>query len=1088
MVALLLFEPPLLVLAEQDVDSELKERIEENLTEESGDELDENVSEEKDDIWCLAGFPYGSNELCAIDKENVLTEYSAKIECLKQVIEAGNTEYQFDSPSLSVSEVKDIILYLLQETDTTQCHLLPRVGYTYIEEENNDGVMEQLVQSVQFFYLNPEEMLTLKQSYRSLKKGVELEFSLDDVAEIYRIYRSDVDGEEKKLLAELSELETGSYIDAEISDTAEYEYHVVAFRMEGEKEVVCNYSTLLKSTYTLGAPENLNVEEEKDYIALTWDNAENADGYEIEVYDPEAECYRLLGTVSTTEYKHTDISPGSFYTYRIRSFEQGTEQNMTVYSEYSEEMIGYTSLEMTDVANESISSDEISLQWEPVQGADGYYIYQNNEQVADIAENCYTAAELELGTEYRFGVSAYYRAGDSVIESDVQESYAMPVLSVFTPAIELTEDMKLKLFWEGLTYSCAYEIYRKTADQEYELIQIMTSDEGNSFTDPDVEIGTTYIYQIRPIKMVEDRIYYGEFSSEISGVVNLNQPVIDQVSKVERFSLSISWSEVKGAAGYEVYRSDTIAGEYVFISDLPSDILRYQDSGLVLGKEYHYQIRAYANTSNGKVYGSFSTVKSGHAQMSDVTGLAVTMTKCNTLELTWNANADAASYEVYYSTQPDSGYKRLTSTKKTNYRFTKAKCGVTYYFKVYTYRKVGKIKYYGDDCQAVSGKTVLTGVPQAYISKTSYDSITLKWPKVKDAPKYEIYYAESPGGEYRLLKSQSGTSYIHKKLSTGVNYYYKVRAVRDSFYTEYSDLIEGRPVLGTLSGLKVSAGKNQLKVSWKKVTGAKSYVISRSESLNGEYKEITRTSKISYTDKGLTSGTTYYYKVYALRDQYQTNTAGPIGQTTKGVKPLPPNQYYGVDVSSYQGKIDWKSVKKEGIDFAMLRIVTGNSFSTAKDGRFEENYKNATGNGIKVGVYRYSYATSRTKAREEARNVLAALNGRKLDYPIVMDVEDISILEGTSGNERRSEIILAFKEVIEDAGYQFALYANLNWLNNYLDMNMLKDVDIWIARWRDFEKGHGYSGKGNVIMWQYTNEGRIKGITGRVDRNLSYNR
>lgn len=107
-------------------------------------------------------------------------------------------------------------------------------------------------------------------------------------------------------------------------------------------------------------------------------------------------------------------------------------------------------------------------------------------------------------------------------------------------------------------------------------------------------------------------------------------------------------------------------------------------------------------------------------------------------------------------------------------------------------------------------------------------------------------------------------------------------------------------------------------------------------------------------------------------------------------------------------------------------------------------------------------------------------------YPVVLDVEDSTLLNNVSSNSERSEIVLAFKQVIENGGYEFAVYANLNWINNYLDMNKLSGSNIWIARWRDLEKGHGYTGKGNVIMWQYTNSGSVSGISGKVDMNIGY--
>lgn len=196
---------------------------------------------------------------------------------------------------------------------------------------------------------------------------------------------------------------------------------------------------------------------------------------------------------------------------------------------------------------------------------------------------------------------------------------------------------------------------------------------------------------------------------------------------------------------------------------------------------------------------------------------------------------------------------------------------------------------------------------------------------------------------------------------------------------------------------------------------------------------------------------------------------------------------YGIDVSSHQGTIDWKKVARDDIDFAMLRVVSGRLSNMQRDTTFKENYDGARDAGLKVGAYKFCYATSRTQARKEADAVISALNGRKLDYPIVLDVEDEDgIMSNSISNARRTEIILAFKKEIEDAGYKFALYANLNHLNTKLEDDLLKDVDIWIARYRDLDRGHGYNGEGNVVMWQYSSTGSVNGISGNVDLNVSY--
>ena len=289
--------------------------------------------------------------------------------------------------------------------------------------------------------------------------------------------------------------------------------------------------------------------------------------------------------------------------------------------------------------------------------------------------------------------------------------------------------------------------------------------------------------------------------------------------------------------------------------------------------------------TNGGVSGSGSGSSSAVVNTSGIRSLTASMVKSNVLRLNWSPVSGAKNYEIYYSTSPNSGFRKLGNAKKTVYDFKKAKCGQIYYFKVRAVKKVGKSTSYGDFCPAVSGRTVLNGTVSVSVGKVTYNSVTLKWNRIKDAKKYEIYYSTSPDGAYRLLKTQGGTKFTHKGLQAGHTYYYQVRPVRDSYRGELSREVSARVVLNPLTRLKVAAaGPDRLKVSWKKVPGAARYIVLRSDRQDGTYSQIGVTNKPSYLDTGLTPSTNYYYKVYAVSGSYQTNTAGPVRQMTKAPK------------------------------------------------------------------------------------------------------------------------------------------------------------------------------------------------------------
>lgn len=183
----------------------------------------------------------------------------------------------------------------------------------------------------------------------------------------------------------------------------------------------------------------------------------------------------------------------------------------------------------------------------------------------------------------------------------------------------------------------------------------------------------------------------------------------------------------------------------------------------------------------------------------------------------------------------------------------------------------------------------------------------------------------------------------------------------------------------------------------------------------------------------------------------------------------------GIDVSYHQGIINWNKVKQAGIEFAIIRIGYG-KYDFQKDKQFENNYKNAKSNGIKVGVYHYSYAVNVDEAKKEADLVIKWLDDRQLDLPVYFDIEDKS--QASLSTNLRTEMAKSFCEKIENAGYWAGIYANKNWLETKLDMNYLKDYTVWLAQWTN-----SATYKGSYAMWQYTSNGTVDGIGGRVDMN-----
>lgn len=194
----------------------------------------------------------------------------------------------------------------------------------------------------------------------------------------------------------------------------------------------------------------------------------------------------------------------------------------------------------------------------------------------------------------------------------------------------------------------------------------------------------------------------------------------------------------------------------------------------------------------------------------------------------------------------------------------------------------------------------------------------------------------------------------------------------------------------------------------------------------------------------------------------------------------------GVDVSSYQGWIDWEAVAGSGVDYAILRAgYRGYSHGDTKaDDYFPYNLEAATAAGLDVGVYYFSQALTEEEAVAEAQEVLALVEGYELSYPIYFDWETVESSNARTDTISSTELTAcarAFCETIEAAGYQAGIYFNLSTAFQLYHLGELLDYEFWLAEYRDTPT---YPFK--IHMWQYTDAGTVPGINANVDLNLSF--
>ena len=187
----------------------------------------------------------------------------------------------------------------------------------------------------------------------------------------------------------------------------------------------------------------------------------------------------------------------------------------------------------------------------------------------------------------------------------------------------------------------------------------------------------------------------------------------------------------------------------------------------------------------------------------------------------------------------------------------------------------------------------------------------------------------------------------------------------------------------------------------------------------------------------------------------------------------------GIDVSKYQGNVDFAKVKASGVQFVMLKAVSTNNTGLYIDPYFERNYAECKRLGIPVGAYYYTYAQTKDYADKELQLLKKAITGKQFEFPIVVDVEDNKLKPMSKA--ALTDLVEYAVKAIESWHCYAMVYTYLSYANTELDMARLASYDLWIAH---YASACGY--KGAHGMWQYSSSGSVPGVNGRCDMNYAY--
>lgn len=360
----------------------------------------------------------------------------------------------------------------------------------------------------------------------------------------------------------------------------------------------------------------------------------------------------------------------------------------------------------------------------------------------------------------------------------------------------------------------------------------------------------------------------------------------------------------------------------------------------------------------------------------------------------------------------------------------------------------------------------------------------IKWSAKKKYAGY-IVYRSINNGKFAKVDTTISKQYVDTNIETGEQYRYKIKPYsyknNKKNYDNISvasDVYTAKPY--GVDNVSVVSFTDHKFITWDLNKFASGYDIYRKKG-NGNWENIKTltTNKDVYEDYDIVESAKYQYKVAAIE------TVDNVDYVSVYTKSANVGDLKGIDVSYHNGKIDWKKVRKAGISFAMIRIGYGTTKGGIVDSQLDYNYKNAKKNGVKVGLYFYSYADNVKEAKNEAKFTYKMLKKYgDLDYPVAFDFEN-PYRNKKKYKKSNTKIITTYCDYLEKKGYDTSVYSYMDFFKKAVDYKKVSKYGIWLARWT-FNTKKFYDGNiPNVQMWQYSDKGKVSGISSRVDLDLN---
>lgn len=713
-------------------------------------------------------------------------------------------------------------------------------------------------------------------------------------------------------------------IDTDVKPGNTYEYTVTGnYYDRNGKAVYLKYNKTGKSiNIETDAPKLLSATSaDYDTINVKWQEVKGATGYKVYRKKAGEKDFTALGVVKGTTYKDNSAQVGQEYYYTVRAY-VGETSNLGSFDKNGIKGVALPKKPKLKTA-ESVDFNAIKVTWKKVDGASGYYVYRKADgekyfkQIAEVNGNkTFTSTDLSAttGVKYQYTVRAYRNRNGKPYAGLYDSKGVTATACTKAPTIKSgvsTVSDKLKLTWSKVNGATGYNVYRKLEnDKNYKLIKTINGNGNVEFTDSGLKCGVKYYYRVNGFRTVDSKNYEGLGSKDYLGLTTPAQPALKSAKSLGYNTISIEWTKVEGATGYDIYRKTTGTYSKIGTVDKQSTVT-FKDEKAVTGVRYQYTVRAFYNKNGIKKVSTYENYIHGTAYPSNPNLTSATSVEYNAIELKWDKVDGASGYKIYRKLPSDKNYKELITLYGQIDKYTDqtVTCGTTYQYIIKSFRYENGKTYTSGNNSAVSCKAV-PPVVKVKVASTGYNSLNVSWEKVNGATGYRIYFKKDNAKNWTTLatfENGSLTSCEHRKLTTGVNYTYTVRAYyKDGSKTIWGDFnqtgVTKKPVTSAPKLVSVtSSTATNVTVKWETVSGANGYKVMRKADGSKTWSTIgtTNSKRLSYTDKKVSCGVKYHYTVRAYRNVSKKPVLGSYNSNGLEIMTIPDRPVVSVSSANY---------------------------------------------------------------------------------------------------------------------------------------------------------------------------------------------